>query len=126
MPTNAYEIRLGIATFLIQSFGIGAYTIAAATGAPYPRLLGLRAAAEHALGRNQLDDAASLSAELPDPGRAIQRRLVLRQTRFTMDAWCSAKSPWHAVISPARRLNCSPQATPEDRLRQAVPQTVVT
>jgi hypothetical protein len=64
MPTDAHEIRLGIATFLIQSFGIGAYTIAAATGARYPRLFGLRAAAERALGRNQLDDAASLAAEL--------------------------------------------------------------
>jgi len=64
MPTKAYEIRLGIATLIIQSFGIGAYTIAAATGARYPRLLGLRAAAERALGRNQLDDAASFAAEL--------------------------------------------------------------
>lgn len=64
MPTEAQEIRLGIANLLIQSFGIGAYTIAAATGARYPRLLGLRAAAERALGRNQLDDAASFAAEL--------------------------------------------------------------
>ena len=64
MPTEAQEIRLGMVTFVRQSLGIGAYTIAAATGARYPRLLGLRAAAERALGRNQLDDAASLAVEL--------------------------------------------------------------
>jgi hypothetical protein len=64
MPTEAQEIRLGIVTFVRQSLGIGAYTIAAATGARYPRLLGLRSAAERALGRNQLDDAASFAAEL--------------------------------------------------------------
>jgi len=64
MPTEEREIRLGIVTFIRQSFGIGAYTIAAATGARYPRLLGLRSAAERALGRNQLDEAASLATEL--------------------------------------------------------------
>ena len=64
MPTEAQEIRLGIVTFVRQSLGIGAYTIAAATGARYPRLLGLRSAAERALGRNHLEDAASLAAEL--------------------------------------------------------------
>ena len=64
MPADVREIRLGIATFLYQSVGIVAYTVAAATGARYPRLLGLRAAAERALSRNQLDDAASFAAEL--------------------------------------------------------------
>lgn len=115
MPTEAHEIRLAIATLIRQSLGIGAYTIAAATGARYPRLLGLRAAAERAL--------AATSSMTPPPWRLSSCRwpsnsapIGTTATRFTMDTWCAGKSPWHAGTNPERQRNCWPQATHEDRL----------
>ena len=64
MSIIAEDIRVGTVRLFRRALGLGAYTFAAVTGAPYARLLGLRAAAERALHRGDLTEATSLANEL--------------------------------------------------------------
>jgi hypothetical protein len=64
MTVMSREFRLEAVRLVYRALGIGAYTVAALTGAEYPKLLGLRAAAERALVRGDLDEADRRAREL--------------------------------------------------------------
>lgn len=64
MPATTADLRLEAARLLTRTLGIGAYTFAALTGASYPRLLGLRAAADRALRNGDLREAERRAQEL--------------------------------------------------------------
>ncbi len=64
MPTTAQEFRREAFRLARQAVGIGVYTFGALTGASYASFLGLRAAAERALHRGRLEDAARLAGAL--------------------------------------------------------------
>ncbi len=64
MSITAQEFRLEAVRLVRQAAGIGVYTFGALTGATYASFLGLRAAAERALHRGRLDEAALLARDL--------------------------------------------------------------
>ncbi len=64
MVLDTKELRIAAVRVVHRAMGIGAYTFAALTGAQYPKLLGLRAAAERALVRGDLDEAERRAREL--------------------------------------------------------------
>lgn len=63
MPSSN-DVRIRVGRLVRITFGIATYTVGAITGAPYPRLLGLRAAAERALAWGNLEDSEALARQL--------------------------------------------------------------
>jgi hypothetical protein len=64
--SSSHDVVIRGARLARQSLGIAAYTLGAVTGAPYARMLGLRAAAERALYWGDPDDAEALARHLID------------------------------------------------------------
>lgn len=63
MPSS-HDFRIRAVRLARRSLGIASYTVGAAAGIPYARLLGLRSAAERALAWGDFDDAEDLARQL--------------------------------------------------------------
>jgi hypothetical protein len=61
---SSHDFRIRAARLARRSLGIASYTVGAAAGVPYARLLGLRSAAERALAWGDLNDAEGLARQL--------------------------------------------------------------
>ncbi len=64
MPTESESVRIWAGRLARRTLELGAYTVGAAVGSPYARLLGLRGAGERALANGDTEDAELLAKEL--------------------------------------------------------------